>query len=106
MHGSPLRTEPFRTIFLVLAFSWAFGIAWFVSGCSFTPRPVPPVESKATCTDVAENLAKLPEACGEDLSTFVQRCEDASAAERELGIAFNRDCLHAARSCDEARACK
>lgn len=86
----------------------AFIAVLLLVGCDFTtrPPPVPPVESKATCEDVRANLSTLPDACGEDLSTFVQRCEDASEAERELGIAFPRDCLVSSRDCPSARACQ
>lgn len=86
---------------LILCFSCVF---WF--GCTIrTTNPVVVDENTATCEQVRDNLAELPEACGEDLTTFVERCERAVKVEKQKGVIFPRDCLTRAKDCPAVDAC-
>lgn len=77
--------------------------AILAASCALSPPPLPPPTGPGDCASACANLERL--GCG--LGPFCEQdCEDAAAAEAEVGIRLDVACLTAAASCEEARRCR
>jgi hypothetical protein len=88
-----------------LALVLTLALAWAAS-CRPLPPPLPPPEAPGTCETAFETIRQLPDGCGMNLEHFVADCHDAEAAEAQDGVRLPVGCLTAAKTCEEAMACR